>query len=174
MNRKISIIKITLFVILLFFVSGCDNKIEKAKEEAEAGLKKVEQRDKKAKEIIDEKLRIGAKLDNRFEGYIDSDKNKQSDENMSTAEGSLIGMVAVWGEKPGSVGSAEGFSVELINDEGDSYSESVDSDNRYIITAPPGNYILAVSEAGYENFEKKVTIVSGQKRLVSPIGLKNN
>ena len=177
MKSKISKAIIILAGLSLFLYMGCDNKgkekAEKARERAEAGLKKVKEREIEAKEIIQKKFNAGAKFDSRFGSYASSDKDAVSDEQSGSEEGTLIGSVAVWGSVPGTRGSAEGIRVSLRGEDGDYYSEMVDSENRYTITAPPGKYTLTIDQPGYKHFEKSVTVESGRKRLVAPIGLQN-
>ena len=164
-------------IFLLFM--ACENKntealkaAEKARQDAEAGLQHVKERDKLAKEIIQQKLNAGARSDSRFEGYATSDNDAEYEEELDAEEGTLKGVVAVWGSEPGTIGSTEGMMV-VLNGEDDSYSEMVDSENWYTISAPPGEYTLVIDELGYKYFEKKVKVVSGSQRLVAPIGLQN-
>ena len=175
--RAVAIIPIIAAFIL--FSVACDSKKEealkaakKARQEAEKELQKVKERDKRAQEIIQKKLNAGAKFDSRFKEYATSDEDNGTEEEAEKEDGTLKGVVAVWGSKPGTVGSTEGMTVTL-NGEDDSYSETVDSENWYKISAPPGEYTLVIDEVGYKYFEKKVTVVSGSERLVAPIGLQN-
>ena len=125
------------------------------------------------KEIIQEKFNTAAKFDSRFKYYATSGKDAGSVEEPGTEEGTLKGVVAVWGSKPGTVGSAEGMNVFLDGKNG-RYFGTVDAKNWYTISAPPGDYTLIIDAVGYRYFEKKVTVVSGRERLVGPIGLKND
>jgi hypothetical protein len=178
MNLRAATVAAILMGFFLLFVA-CDSKKEealkaakKARQEAETGLQNVKERDNRAEEIIQKKLNAGARSDSRFKDYSTSDEDTGSEEEAETEEGTLKGVVAVWGSKPGTVGSAEGMTVTLNGEDG-SYSETVDSENWYNISAPPGEYTLVVDEVGYKYFEKKVTVVSGSERLVAPIGLQN-
>ncbi|MDY6881588.1 MAG: hypothetical protein V2J25_05300 [Desulfatiglans sp.] len=164
---------------LFLFFGACDSKKEEAlkaareaRQKAEKGLEDVKERDKLAQEIIQKKLNAGAKFNSQFEGYATSDEDTLSEEEPGTEDGTLKGFVAVWGSKPGTVGSTEGMTVHL-NGEYDSFSENVDSENWFTISVPPGEYTLVINEVGYEYFEKEVTIASGRERLLPPIGLKN-
>ncbi|MFC1493856.1 hypothetical protein ACFL6W_01120 [Thermodesulfobacteriota bacterium] len=169
-----------IFSVFFLFYAACgsnqDEAIKEAKDarqKAETELQNVKEQRAQAEEIIQNKLNTGARLDSRFEGYATSDNDTGSMSESETEEGTLKGVVAVWGSKPGTVGSSEGMTVTLSG-EYDSYYGTVDSDNRYSITAPPGEYTLTINEPGYKYFEKKVTVVSGGERLVPPIGLQNN
>ena len=178
MNLRTATVVAILVGFFLFFVA-CDSKkeealkaVKKARQEAETGLQNVKERDARAQEIIQKKLNAGARSDGWFKEYATSDEDTGSEEETETEEGTLKGVVAVWGLKPGTVGSAEGMTVTLNGEDG-SYSKTVDSENWYNISAPPGEYTLVVDEVGYKYFEKKVTVVSGSERLVAPIGLQN-
>ncbi|MBL7213528.1 MAG: PEGA domain-containing protein [Desulfobacteraceae bacterium] len=177
MKSKVSKVIMILAGMSLFLYMGCDNKGkesgEKARERAEAELEKVKERDIQAKKVIQKKFNAGAKFDSRFESKTSSDKDAGSEEQSGSKEGTLIGSIAVWGSMPGTRGSAEGITVSLRGKDGDYYSEMVDSENRYTITAPPGKYTLTIDEPGYKYFEKSVTVESGRTRLVAPIGLQN-
>ena len=171
---------IVIFVGFFLFYAACDSRqddamkaAEEARQEAETELQNVKEQRNQAEEIIQDKLNAGARFDSRFEGYATSDNNTNTMGEPETAEGTLKGVVAVWGSKPGTVGSSEGMTV-ILEGEYDSYYGSVDSDNWYSITAPPGEYTLTINEPGYKYFEKKVAVVSGRERLVPPIGLQNN
>jgi len=181
MNSKVTMAGVIIIVgLCLLFCMACDSKrkeakeaAEKTREKAEMELKKVKKRDKQAKEIIQKKFNAGAKFDSRFEDYASSDEDTESDEELESEEGTLIGYVAVWGSKPGTRGNARGIRVSLRGEDGSYYYEMVDSENRYTISAPAGTYNLIIDELGYKHFEKSVTVEAGRERLVAPIGLQN-
>jgi hypothetical protein len=171
---------VMLFAVFFLFYTACDSRQDETIEEiiesgqkAEAELQKVKEQREQAEEIIQEKFNTMAKLDSRFEGYATSDDDSDTMGEPETEEGTLKGVVAVWGSKPGTAGSSEGMSV-ILEGEDDSYYGTVDADNWYSITAPPGEYTLTINEPGYKYFEKKITVVSGRERLVPPISLQNN
>jgi hypothetical protein len=87
----------------------------------------------------------------------------------------LLGSVAVWGRQPGTMGSAQGTMVQLINkDNGRAYTAFVGSDNRFKVAVTPGRYSLTVNQPGYEMHQEEIT-VDGRlnSQLLRPIGLKN-
>jgi hypothetical protein len=179
-SRVIGGVAIAIVGVFLFFGSGCDNRnkeaqeaAKKARDKAEAELERVKQRDERAKEIIQKKFDAVGKSDSRFQGYAPMDAETESGEGLEVEEGTLKGYVAVWGAKPGTVGSTTGMRVSLRDEDGYLYHAWIDSENRYRISAPAGEYTLIIEEPGYKRFEKSVTVEGGRERLVAPIGLKN-
>jgi len=181
MNFKVIATTAIIAGLSLLIAAGCDSKgkealenARKARQEAESQLQRLEERDRQAQDIIQKKFDAVARTDSRFKDYASSgDDDDSSQEEPGDEDGTLIGAVLVWGVKPGTVGSTEGFTIALISDDGSYYSEIVDSKNRYTISAPPGEYMLTIDAPGYEHFEKRVKVESGRTRMVSPIGLKN-
>ena len=181
MNSRVIVgVAITIVGVFLFFSFGCDNSkkeaqevAETAREKAEAELEKVKERDERAKEIIQKKFDAVAKFDSRFQDYAPKDNETESDKGLEAEEGTLKGCVAVWGAKPGTVGSTRGMRVSLRDEDGYFYYAWIDSENWYRISAPAGEYTLIIEESGYKRFEKSVTVEGGRERLVAPIGLQN-
>ncbi len=179
-SRVIGGVAIAIVGVFLFFSSGCDNRNKEAQEaaktardNAEAELEKVKERDERAKEVIQRKFGAVAKFDSRFQDYAPRDAETESGEELEAEEGALRGYVAVWGAKPGTVGSTRGMRVSLRDEDGYLYYAWIDSENRYRISAPAGEYTLIIEEPGYKRFEKSVTVEGGRERLMAPIGLQN-
>ena len=87
----------------------------------------------------------------------------------------LLGTVAVWGDKPGAVGNAQGIMVALQHDDtGISYTAFVDPENKFRMTVAPGRYSLTIDQPGYELHQEEI-VVDGKvdSKLLRPIGLKN-
>ena len=171
---------IAIVGVFLCFSSGCDNRKKEAqeaaktaREEAKAELEKVKERDKRAKEVIQKKFDAVAKFDSRFQDYAPRDAETESAEEPEAEEGTLKGCVAVWGAKPGTVGSTMGMRVSLRDEDEYFYYAWIDSENWYHISAPAGEYTLIIEEPGYKRFEKSVAVEGGRERLVAPIGLQN-
>jgi hypothetical protein len=179
-SRVIGGAAVAITVIFLFFSSGCGNSKKEAQEaaktardKAEAELENVKERDERAKEIIQNKFDAVSKFDSRFQDYAPRDAETESGEELEGEEGTLKGYVAVWGAKPGTVGSSRGMRVSLRGEDGYYYYAWIDSENWYRISAPAGEYTLIIEEPGYKRFEKSVTVEGGRERLVAPIGLQN-
>ena len=178
MNSKVIVGGAIVIVgVFLFLGFGCDNRKEEAqeaaktaREEAEAEIEKVKERDKRAKEVIQKKFDAVAKFDSRFQDYAPKDTETESDEELEAEEGTLKGCVAVWGAKPGTVDS---MRLSVRDEDGYFYYAWIDSEHWYSISTPTGEYTLIIEESGYKRFEKNVTVEGGRERLVAPIGLQN-
>lgn len=179
-SRIIGGVAIAIVSMFLFFSSGCGNSKKEAqeaakaaREEAETELEKVKERDERAKEVIQKKFDAVSKFDSRFQDYAPQEAEAESHEELEGEEGTLKGSVAVWGAKPGTVGSTRGMRVSLRDQDGYFYHAWIDAENWYSISAPAGEYTLIIEEPGYKRFERSVTVEGGRERLVAPIGLQN-
>jgi len=154
--------RLILSVIILFAVVSCDSKmgeLEERKETAEQKLQETKEMHRQAEKVIQQKTKIG-------QHGSSVDPNKQVD---------LFGSVAVWGERPGTMGDAQGIVVYLRNmDKGNVYTAFVGPDNRFKVGVIPGRYTLTINEPGYELHEEEIN-VDGRlnSELLRPIGLKN-
>lgn len=158
MNSRGIVGGIIAIIGLFFLLSlGCDNRKKEAQEAAktareEAELERVKERDEWAKEVIQKKFDAVAKFDSRFQGYAPQDAETESDEELEAEVGTLKGYVAVWGAKPGTVGSTRGMRVSVRDEDGYFYYAWIDSENWYRISAPAGEYTLIIEEPGYKRF----------------------
>lgn len=146
--------KVWIAAILLLMCAACDSKVEERQEAAELKTHEVQQMHEEAKRAVQQKIQPPQ----HTVQHVD-----------------LLGTVAVWGEKPGTIGNAQGIMVALQNqDTGNTYTVFVDPENRFKATVTPGKYSLTINQPGYELHQEEI-IVDGRvnSKLLRPIGLKN-
>jgi hypothetical protein len=155
-------LRVCLTVIFLLSIVSCNGGVEELEERqksTEQKLQETKQMQQKAEQIVERKRRIG-----QPGSPVAPDKQV-----------ALSGAVAVWGQQPGTMGSAQGIIVQLYNkDTGRTYSAFVGSDNRFNVAVAPGQYALTINQPGYELYQQEIT-VDGRlnSQLLRPIGLKN-
>jgi hypothetical protein len=179
MNFRVVIARMLIGVLAIVLLLSCDGKreearkaAEKARKEAEQELQKVEERKRRAKRMIQKKFEALSKSDSRFMDYAPYEKRTPTADREGD-EGVLIGSVALVGHKLDPVRSPEGMTVTLWSDDDFYYSTTVNSENRFRFSAPPGTYTLVIDEPRYRYFEKRVIVVIGSEGLVRPIELRN-
>jgi hypothetical protein len=147
-------LKVWLAVTLLLITVSCDSKMEEKQEAAEQKLQEVQQMQEEAKRVVQQKIQ----------------PPKHSFQQVE-----LLGTVAVWGERPGTMGNAQGIMVALQNQEtGKTYTTFVDPENRFKVTVTPGKYSLTINQPGYELYQEEITVDDRvNSKLLRPIGLKN-
>lgn len=141
-------------VILLITTVSCGSNEEQKQETAEMRTQEARQVHESAKKAIEQKMHPPQHVVGQVE---------------------LVGTVAVWGEKPGTIGDAQGIIVALQNqDTGMSYTAFVDPENRFKATVSPGKYTLTINQPGYQIYQETI-VVDGRvnSKLLRPIGLKN-
>jgi hypothetical protein len=171
MRSSISKAKIALlFVVLLMFIYvkwSRDRRVEQleqARERARQELKAVEQRDKRAREIIQRKLEQGKKWDSRFSDYSFSEEPDKSKEQ-SDRPGKITGFVFPYSR------DFSGVPVMITGEDDRIYSGITDSRGQYTIAAPPGDYRLHISHYGHRTYQQYITIESGRTIMLNQIRL---
>jgi hypothetical protein len=155
-------LRVCFSVILLLSLVSCNGKVEELEERQEAAEKEVQeatQMQQKAPQVVEQKKRI-----------------KQARSPVARdAQVELLGSVAVWGQQPETMSSAQGMVVQIYNKDGTrTYSAFVDADNRFKVAVAPGQYSLIINQPGYELYQQEITVDGRLNlQLLRPIGLKN-
>jgi hypothetical protein len=143
-----------LAVILLLMSVSCGSKEEEKQGASEVKPQEVHQMHEAAKKAVEQKMQQPQHVAEQVQ---------------------LLGAVGVWGEKPGTMGNAQGIMVAFQNqDTGMAYTAFVDPENRFKVTVTPGKYSLTINHPGYEIHQEEI-VVDGRvnSKLLRPIGLKN-
>jgi hypothetical protein len=147
--------KIVCFAaVLLLMTVSCGGKEEEKQAPSQVKPQEVQNLHEKAKKAVEQKMQPSQHVAEEVE---------------------LLGAVAVWGEKPGTMGNAQGIMVALQNKvTGMAYTAFVDPENKFKVTVTPGKYSLTINQPGYEIHQEEI-VVDGKinSQLLRPIGLKN-